>query len=146
MRKVTNRESCERKALSHCDSLKKNEMKMIIIEEHFVSFLRPKMLSGCVPMTCYLKAPCLFNTNSNYFKCFFFQTILAFFPSKTFFFFYLCRAAPKAYEVPRLGVESELQLPAYPTATATRDPSHVCHLHLSSWHHWILNPLSEARD
>ena len=28
-------------------------------------------------------------------------------------------------EVLRLGVESELQLPAYTTATATPDPSHV---------------------
>ena len=35
-------------------------------------------------------------------------------------------------EVPRLGVESELQLPAYTTATATPDPSHVCDLHNSS--------------
>ena len=49
-------------------------------------------------------------------------------------------------EVPRLGVELDLQLPAYATATATRDPSCVCHLHLSPWQHWILNPLSEARD
>ena len=32
-------------------------------------------------------------------------------------------------EVPRLGVESELQLLAYATATATWDPSHVCHVH-----------------
>ena len=29
-------------------------------------------------------------------------------------------------EVLRLGVESELQLLAYTTATATPDPSHVC--------------------
>ena len=35
-------------------------------------------------------------------------------------------------EVPRLGVELELQLPAYPPATATPDPSHVCNLHHSS--------------
>ena len=28
-------------------------------------------------------------------------------------------------EVPRLGVELELQLPAYTTAIATQDPSHV---------------------
>ena len=49
-------------------------------------------------------------------------------------------------EVPGLGVESELQLPAYTTATATRDPSHVCDLHHSSWQCWILNPLKEARD
>ena len=49
-------------------------------------------------------------------------------------------------EGPRLGVESEQQLPAYTTATATRDPSLVCGLHHSSWQCQILNPLSEARD
>ena len=49
-------------------------------------------------------------------------------------------------EVPRLGVKSELQLPAYATATATRDPSHICDLHHSSQQRQILNPLSEARD
>ena len=49
-------------------------------------------------------------------------------------------------EVPRLGVYLELQLPAYTTATATPDPSHVCDLHHSSWQLWLLNPLSEARD
>jgi len=31
-------------------------------------------------------------------------------------------------EVPRLRGESELQLPAYTTATATQDPSRVCDL------------------
>ena len=36
-------------------------------------------------------------------------------------------------EVPRLGVESEPQLAAYTTATATLDLSHVCNLHHSSW-------------
>ena len=40
---------------------------------------------------------------------------------------------------------SELQLPAYATATATPDPSHVCDLHHSSRQHRIPNPLSEAR-
>ena len=49
-------------------------------------------------------------------------------------------------EVPRLGVESELQLPGYTTATAVQDPSHICDLHHSSGKHQILNPLSEARD
>ena len=49
-------------------------------------------------------------------------------------------------EVPRLGFESELQLPAYATAIATQDPSHVFDLHHSSWQRRILNPLSEARD
>ena len=50
-------------------------------------------------------------------------------------------------EVPRLGVQSELQLPAYTTATATavQDLSHV-NLHHSSRQLQTLNPLSEARD
>ena len=61
---------------------------------------------------------------------------------KTFFF------CPHLWhmEVPRLGVPSELHLPAYTTATATRDPSHICNLHHGSWQRWILNPLSEAGD
>ena len=49
-------------------------------------------------------------------------------------------------EVPRLGVESELQLPVYTTATPTWDPSHVCDLHHRTQQHWILNSLSKARD
>ena len=36
-------------------------------------------------------------------------------------------------EIPRLGVQSELQLPAYSTATATPDPCFICNLHHSSW-------------
>ena len=36
-------------------------------------------------------------------------------------------------------VKSKLQLLAYTTATATRDPSHVCDLHPSSQQRWILN-------
>ena len=46
-------------------------------------------------------------------------------------------------EVPRLGVELELQLPAYTTATATLDPSCICDLYHSLQQHRIL---SEARD
>ena len=49
-------------------------------------------------------------------------------------------------EVPKLGVKLELQLPVYATATAMRDLSYICDLHHSSLQHWILNPLSEARD
>ena len=49
-------------------------------------------------------------------------------------------------EVPRLGVELELQLPAYAIATATQDLSCLCDLHHSSQHRWILDPLNEARD
>ena len=51
---------------------------------------------------------------------------------------------PRQVEVLRLGVEWELQLPAYTTATAMQDLSHICDLHHSSQRRQILNPLSEA--
>ena len=51
-----------------------------------------------------------------------------------------------AYEILRLGVESELQLLASATATAMWDPGCICDLHHSSWQCWILNLLSGARD
>ena len=53
---------------------------------------------------------------------------------------------PWHMEVPRRGVQSEIQLPAYATATAMWDPSCVCDLHHSSWQCQILNPLIEVRD
>ena len=46
-------------------------------------------------------------------------------------------------EVPKLQIESELQLPVY--ATATADLSHICDLHHSSRQHQILNPLGNTR-
>ena len=49
-------------------------------------------------------------------------------------------------EVPQSRVESELQLPAYTTATATSDLNLVFDLYHSSQQCRILNPLSEARD
>ena len=65
-----------------------------------------------------------------------------------FLFFFLVFLGPHPWhiEVPRLGVQSELQLPAYTIATAMPDLRHVCDLHHSSWQHQISNPLSEARD
>ena len=48
--------------------------------------------------------------------------------------------------VPGLGVQSELQLSVYTTATATWGPSGVCDLYHSSRQCQILNPLREARD
>ena len=48
-------------------------------------------------------------------------------------------------EVPRLGVQLELQLLAYATATATLNLNYVCDLCHSSWKHQICNPLSRAR-
>ena len=49
-------------------------------------------------------------------------------------------------DVPSLGVQLELQLPAYAKTIATQDLSCVCDLHHSSWQCQILNPLSKARD
>ena len=49
-------------------------------------------------------------------------------------------------EVPRLGIQSELQLPAYSRAAAMPDLSCVCAPHFSSQQRQILNPPSEARD
>ena len=51
---------------------------------------------------------------------------------------------PQHMEVPRLGVEMELELLA--CSTAMPDPSFICSLHHSSWQRQILNPLSKARD
>ena len=49
-------------------------------------------------------------------------------------------------EVPRLGVESELQLLGYTTTTAMQDLSLICDLYHSSCQCQILNPLNKARD
>ena len=49
-------------------------------------------------------------------------------------------------EVPRIRVKLELQLWAYATAIATPDLSRIFDLDHSSQQHWILNPLSKARD
>ena len=63
-----------------------------------------------------------------------------------FFFLSFLGLHPQHMELPRLGVESELQLPAYTTVTATPDPGGTCDLHRSSRQCHILNLLSEARD
>ena len=64
-----------------------------------------------------------------------------------FFFFPFFSLGPHSQhmEVPRLGVQSELQLLAYATATTTSDPSSQQLPH-SSRQRLILNPPSEARD
>ena len=66
---------------------------------------------------------------------------------KLYLFIY-CFLGPHSrhMEVPRLGVESELQLPASTTATTMADLSHICNPYKSSQQHWIPDPLSEARD
>ena len=57
-----------------------------------------------------------------------------------FYFLVFLGSHPQHMEVPRLQVESELQLPAYTVAIAMPDPSHICDLRR------ILNPLNKARD
>ena len=63
-----------------------------------------------------------------------------------FFFFWFLGPHPLHMEVPRPGVDSGPPLPASTTATAMRDPSHICDLRHSSRQHRILDPLTEARD
>ena len=52
---------------------------------------------------------------------------------------------PRHMEVARVGVKSELQLPAYATDTATQDLSRIFDLHRSSQQSQILNPLSKGK-
>ena len=73
-----------------------------------------------------------------------FKTALGAKPSYFFFFCFL-GLHPWHMEIPRLGVESELQLPVCTTATAISDPSRICDLHHSAQQCQILNPLSKAR-
>ena len=54
--------------------------------------------------------------------------------------FLLLRPNLRHMEVPGPGVKLEPQLPACVTATGTKDQNQICELH------WILNPLSRARD
>ena len=73
-----------------------------------------------------------------------------------FFFFVLLGLHLWHVEVPRLGAELVLQLPAYTRAIVTPDPSLICNAHHSSclvcdphhssWQLQILYPLSKARD
>ena len=63
-----------------------------------------------------------------------------------FFFNLFCATHLGHMEVPRLGVKLEPQLPAYATATAMWDPSHVCNLHHGSRQHQFFNSLIEAKD
>ena len=74
-----------------------------------------------------------------------FPSFFSFFLSFLFFFFFLW-LHPQHMEIPRLGVELELQLLAYTTAIAMPTLSHICDPRRSLWQCQILNPLSEARN
>lgn len=69
------------------------------------------------------------------------SSFLSLFLSFVFFF----RPHQRHMEVPRLRVESELQLLVYTTATAVWNPSHICELHHSSRQHWLLNPGTQRK-
>ena len=62
------------------------------------------------------------------------------------YFIFFFRATVWHMEVPWLGAESELQLPAYATATGMRELGHICNLHHSSRQRQIPDPLNRARD
>ena len=70
--------------------------------------------------------------------------ILESFEKKIFLVF--LRPHPWHIEVPRLGVELELQLLVCTTATSKPGPSRIFNLYHSSQQHQILNLLSKTRD
>ena len=64
-----------------------------------------------------------------------------------FFFFFLFRATPMAYGSSKSRGAVGAAAAGHITATAMLwDLSHVCDLHHSSRQHWILNPLSKAKN
>ena len=71
----------------------------------------------------------------------------AFFSVLFLFLFVFCFIGThlRHMEVPRLGVQSELQLLAYTRATETSDLSRVCDLRHISRPHRILNPLERGQ-
>ena len=89
---------------------------------------------------------CSLRVTTKYFKLFIIIFVIFVINDLWFFFFFFLGPHSQHMEVHRLGVQLELQLPAYTTAAAKPDPSHVCDLHHSPWQCWILNPLSEAKD
>ena len=69
-----------------------------------------------------------------------------YFKSSLDHFFFFLQLHLQHMEIPRLGIESELQLLAYTTAMAIPDPNRIFDLCQSSWQCRILNLLYEARD
>ena len=94
------------------------------------------------PLISALVCSLLVYTNTIYFQ--FIDLIF----SNFFFFFDFCFLGlhPWHMEVPRPGVKSELQLPAYTTAIARPHPNSICDLHHSSRQCQILNWLNKSRD
>ena len=120
---------------------------------HGISFSIP-LVSGCVSLNL-KRVSCVQHICRSCFcihsatLCLLIGAFIPFTFKVCFFCFVLfCFLGPhlRLMEIPRLGVNLELQLPATATATATQDPSHVCNLYHSSQQCWILNPLSKARD
>ena len=63
-----------------------------------------------------------------------------------YFFFFFLGPHLQHMEIPKLGVESELQVLAYTTVTAMWDLRSICSLYHSSQQYWISNPLYKAWD
>ena len=66
--------------------------------------------------------------------------------SRFLLYFFLFKATPVAYGSSQARGRMELQLQVYTTAAAIKDLNCIYDLGCSLWQHWILNPLSEARD
>ena len=62
-----------------------------------------------------------------------------------FFFLFFLQPHPRHMDIPRLGVELELQVPAYATATAMLDLSCMCDPCCRLQQYRIFNPPSKAQ-
>ena len=115
--------------LGHSCKLLRKNMGMIVINEGSLdvskSIFLKKMSSHSAPFLCHQSSLtqilCLKSTKS----------VRSRSPS-SYQTFCLLELYPWYMEAPRLGLELELQLPAYATATAMSDPSCICNLHCGS--------------
>ena len=102
------------------------------------NFFLPQHICTSVPSACIplCLGYCFYLSGVSFSFCF-----LLFFWGGDEFYLFFFGFSEWHMEVPRLGTELELQLPACTTATAMSDPSLICDLHHSSWQCQILNPL-----
>ena len=117
---------------------------------HFYSSSIHILISNCYPLSLPEGLPLTFLVIWIFWRwtlwasvckiCLYFTLIFIWF----YYFFSLFMATPAAYWSSWAGVELELQLPVYTTATAMLDRSRIWDLHSGAT--WILSPLSEARD
>ena len=132
--------------LQTCHILHDYDLSLVFSSYRFFSFFHSSPNQVGVTMNSNYMDSEVMTCNSNFSLCQFNFFIILFILFFCYSFFFPQGPHLWHMEVPRLGVQSELQLLAYTRATTAQDLSHVCNLHYSSQQCRILNPLSKARD